>query len=886
MSQLPTGTVTFLFTDIEGSTRLLQEHGDDFRTLLERHAELIRAAIAESDGVEVGTGGDSFFVAFDSAQDALRAAVLSQQALAAHAWPPGGEVRVRMGLHTGLGRLGGDSYVGLDVHRAARLMAAAYGGQIVVSESTHALVRDDPPVDVGFLDLGAHRLKDLAHPERVYQVLHPDLSAEFPPLRSLEGFPNNLPAELSSFLGREEMLRAVQEVVDASRLVTLTGPGGVGKTRVALQVAADRIERHPDGVWLAEFGGLTDPDLLPQAVRSALGVRESPGQSTVAILTRYLERKDVLLVLDNCEHLIDDAAGLVATVLGAAPQVRVLATSREPLKVAGEASWPVPPMTVPPADEAAEVGNPPEAVVLFVERARAADPTFDLTERNAPAIAAICRRLDGLPLAIELAAARVRALSVEDIAARLHDHLAVLSAGSRTALPRQQTLEATVAWSYDLLSEAERAVFTHLGVFAGPFDLAAAEEVGSGGDIRRDRILDLLSGLVDKSLLSVVRDEEEVRYRMLATIRDYARARLLEAPDLARVQEDHNRWALGLAGEAKRHMAGLEMGGWLRRLRSAFDDFRAVLERSLEQGDTETGLRLLIALEIYLIQTGVREGVYWLGRLLSAGAVRPEVLAPALSLQGGLLMFQGDPQAVVPVLERSLELFDKVDDPAGRAGAQLFLANAWRGGSEPERARQLLTSALETFEAVREIGPRYFISLFALALWELQFGDPSKAERIAWQLERAGGQSGAAMIKAHAGEVHGLTAHFAGASEQAQTRFVEAVGHYREAGLPLQCFAHCLDHIALWTLDEGHPDRAATILGSVEALRERLVGASIPPFERIWHDQTTFTARQQLGVSTFDRHFQEGGQTGRPEEAAELALATLLGDRSGSAPSN
>lgn len=875
--------MTFLFSDIEGSTRLLQEHGDDFRTLLEKHAQLIREAIAETDGVEVGTGGDSFFVAFDSAPDALRAAVLSQQALATHAWPPGGEMRVRMGLHTGLGRLGGDSYVGLDVHRAARLMAAAHGGQIVISESTHALVRDDPPADVSFLDLGAHRLKDLAHPERVYQVVHPDLPTEFPPLGSLEGFPNNLPAQLSSFLGREETLRAVQEVVDASRLVTLTGPGGVGKTRLALQVAADRIERHPDGVWLAEFGGLADPDLVPHAVRAALGVPEHPGRPTVTTLTGYLQRRDVLLVLDNCEHLIDAAAGLAATVLGASRQVRVLATSREPLHVPGEATWPVPPMTIPTSDAAVEVGNPPEAVVLFVDRARATDPSFDLTERNAPAIAAICRRLDGLPLAIELAAARVRALSVEDIATRLRDHLAVLSAGSRTALPRQQTLEATVAWSYDLLNEAERVVFTRLAVFSGSFDLAAAEQVGAGGDIERPQVLDLLSGLVDKSLLSVVRDEEEVRYRMLATIRDYARTRLAETPELPGILAAHTRWALGFAVEAQQQMIGPQMRAWFRRIGSALDDLRAVLQRSLDQGDPATGLRLLLALEIFLIQSAVREGAYWLEQLLPAD-VGPEILAPALSLRGALLMFQGDAEAAVSVLEQSLELFERVEDQAGRAGAQLFLSNAWWGRSEPERARQLLTSALEAFEAVREAGPRYFIALYALALWELQFGDPSNAEQVASQLERGGAQSGAAMVKAHAAEVHGLTAHFTGDPEKAQTRFVEAVGHYREAGLPLQCFAHCLDHIALWTLKEGHPDRAATLLGLVEALREEHVGTLAPPFERIWHDQTTAEARQRLGSPAFERHFQKGSQKG-PKDAAELALATLLGDRTGTTSS-
>lgn len=882
MRQLPTGTVTFLFTDIEGSTRLVQEQGAGWQTLLETHSELIRGAIAETGGVEIRTEGDSFFVAFASAPDAVRAAVLAQQMLAAHGWSSGAEVRVRMGLHTGEGTIGGEDYVGLDVHRAARVADAAHGGQIVVSESTYVLVLDDLSPDVSFLDLGAHMFKDLKRPERVYQILHPDLPSEFPPLRSLEGFPNNLPAQLSSFLGREETLRAAHEAVDASRLVTLMGPGGVGKTRLALQVAADRIERHPDGVWLAELGGLADPDLVPQIVRSALGAPQHPGQPALATLTSYMERKELLLVLDNCEHLLDAAAGLSDTLLAASPHVRILATSREPLSVAGEVSCPVPPMTLPESDGAVEVNDPAEAVVLFVERARAVEPGFELTEGNGSAIAAICRHLDGLPLAIELAAARVRALSVADIADRLEDRLMVLSAGSRTTDPRQQTLEATVAWSYELLNHKERVLFTRLGVFAGPFDLAAAEKVGTGGDIERQRVVDLLSGLVGKSLLAVVRHEEDVRYRMLETIRDYARSRLAEGPEMTRVEEAHTRWALGFAEEARKQLIGPQMRAWLERIRNFFDDLRAVLERSLQQGTPETGLRLLTALEIFLVLTAVREGAYWLDRLLEAGEASPEVLGPALSLRGDLLTFQGKAAAAVPVLEQSLELFKTVDDPAGQAWAQHRLGIALWGTPKPERVHQLLTSGLATFQAIRD--PAGTVrSLFALSLWEFENGDPSAAEDLAFQMERLGEQSGAEIIKAHAAEVHALGAHFANAPEQAQARFVEAIGHYRKAGV-VQCIAHCMEHIALWALKEGHPDRAATLLGSAEALREEHVGTSVPPFERVWSDRAKITTREQLSASAFERHFQEGRQAG-PAQAVELASAALLDDRNGSTTS-
>ncbi|MFQ5968672.1 MAG: adenylate/guanylate cyclase domain-containing protein [Acidimicrobiia bacterium] len=872
MGALPAGTVTFLFTDIEGSTRLLQRHGDEFQDLLEIHSRLIRQAIAEADGVEVSTEGDSFFVVFASAPDAVRAAVAAQRALAAHSWPPEGEVRVRMGIHTGEGTLGGDSYVGIDVHRAARVADAAHGGQVVLSASTATVVEHRLPAGVFLRHLGDHSLKDLAHPEHLSQLVVDGLPDQFPPLHSLEGSPNNLPVQLSSFLGREETREKIREVVDTSRLVTLVGPGGVGKTRLALQVAADRIERHPDGVWLAELAGLADAELVPQAVRAALGVPEQPGQPTMATLVGYLERRDLLLVLDNCEHLIDAAAELTDTLLGAAAGVRVLATSREPLNVPGEVSWQVPPMMLPEADDSVSLGNPPEAVMLFAERARAADPGFELSERTAPSVVAICRRVDGLPLAIELAATRVRSLSVESIAGRLEDRLTVLSGGSRTALPRQQTLEATVGWSYDLLNKTEQVVFSRLGVFAGSFDLSAAERVAAADDIEADQILDVVTGLVDRSLLAVVRDQDDVRYRMLDTIRHYARTRLAESGDLPRIEEAHTGWVLDFAEEATKRMVGPEMRLWLGRINATFDDIRAVLERSLEHGEPETGLRLLTALELFLILSAVREGAYWLDELLSAGESAPEILAPALAVRGELLIFQGDARAAAPVLERSLELFEAVDDPSARARAQLDLAAAmWE--TDAERVPRLLTSALKTFQTIWD--PTGLTrSLWALVLWEFQRGDPPNAERFASQLESLGEETGAPLIKAHAAEAYGLRAHFAGRTEQAQTHFTEAVGQYREAGF-VQCLAHCLDHIALWALKEGHPERAARLLGSVEALREEHIGTGVRPFERAWHDQVTADAYQQLGASTFDRHFQEGRQS-LPEDATELAAAALL----------
>ena len=554
-----------------------------------------------------------------------------------------------------------------------------------------------------------------------------------------------------------------------------------------------------------------------------------------------------------------------------------MATSREPLNVSGEVTWPILPLLLPVSDEAFDAENPSEAVELFVERARAADPGFELTERNAPAVAAICRRLDGLPLAIELVASRVRSLSVEDIAARLEKRLPILAAGARTGLPRQRTLEATVAWSYDLLEPPERSVFTRLGMFAGPFDLNAAEEVGAGGDVERDQVVHVLSALVDKSLLAVLHEDESVRYRMLETIRDFSRMRLAETQEMARVEAAHTGWALGFAQRAQGQMIGPDMPVWIRRVRDVFDDLRAVVERSLERGDPETGLRLVTALDPYLNQMAVREGAYWLDRLFEAGDVGPDLLAPALSLRGELLILDGETERAADVLERALELYETADDSLGKARAQLLMAAVLWDRSDPEEVHRLLLSALDVFEALRHPTRHYPICLFVLALWELEFGDSAHAGQYATRLEQLGEMINADMVKAHAAEVFGLMAHFGGDPELARARFADAVVHYRRAGLVLGCLVHCLGHIAMWTLGQGNPAQTATLLGSIETLREAYVGMSTPVSERIWHDQTAASARRQLGAA-FDADFSKGKQMD-PEGALEFAAGSVAGER-------
>jgi predicted ATPase/class 3 adenylate cyclase len=840
--------LTFLFTDVEGSTRLWEAHPDLMPDALGEHVRLLEQAIEDGGGSVVKETGDGIFAVFPAARAAVGATVAAQRALGAATWGGTGPLRARMGLHTGDATREHDDYHGTDVNRCARLMGIAHGGQVIVSETTFGLVRDHAPPGVSFMDLGQHRLKDLARPERIHQILHPDLPQEFPPLRSLGAFPNNLPVELSSFVGRRNELAAVQDALTRARLVTLTGAGGAGKTRLALQVAADRIERHSDGVWLVDLAGLSDSRLVAQAAVSAMLVPEKPGQPALEVLTGYLASRDLLVVLDNCEHLIAAAAELVETVLRASPQARFIATSREPLNVPGEISWRVPSMSLP---DTAIDGRESEAVTLFVERARAADPTFSLAPDQRSVVATICRRLDGLPLAIELAAARVRALSVEDIAARLHDRFRLLTGGARTALPRQRTLEAAVAWSYDLLDEDERRLFARLSVFAGTFDLTAVEEVCSGRPLQRGQILDLLSRLVDKSLVSALHSGGGTRYRLLETLRDYARNRLSTSRDGPAARDAHTRWAIAYAEDAGLQILGPQQSRWLEDIPATMDDLRAALGRSLEVDDQESGLRIMVGLSQWWPIAAVREARYWLEQLLAESeSVTPGVLGRGLSLYGVVLAVHGLHERSLEAQERALALLRGVGDTRATAWATHYLGIARWQSAEPEQVKELTLEALAAFEELNQpVGA--LRCLWWLVLWELEFGDADEAARYGSRLRELASHVPGPLAGAHAAEAAGLLARVKGDLDGAGRQFREAVGlHARIRNAA--CLSHCLEHVALWSLDRRDPGQAATLLGAVDAIREDIVGtAAVPPFERMWHERATSLARDKLGDEAF-----------------------------------
>jgi predicted ATPase/class 3 adenylate cyclase len=653
MSHLPSGTVTFLFTDIEASTRLAQQHPQAWEAARQRHHALLRAAVEAHGGHVFQVVGDAVCAAFATAAGALQAALAGQQALHAEPWGDT-PVRVRMGLHTGPAEPheGGDYRGYLTLVRVQRVMAAGHGGQVLLSHTAQELVRDQLPPDVTLRDLGQHAFKGLEHRLQLFQAEAPGLPHDFPPLMSLGGgraVPNNLPAPLTSFVGRRQEVATVQALLGQARLVTLTGVGGTGKTRLAIRVAIEVLDGYPDGVWFVDLSPLVDPGLIASTAAGVLGLRESGVTSILEVLTDHLRDRQTLIVLDNCEHLLEGAAHWVEHLLRHGPRLRLLATSRESLGVAGEQSYRVPSLALPPGASGPGSGPTPsappgttvpaellgcESVELFVERARLARPSFALTAQNAASVAQICRRLDGIPLALELAAARVKALSVEQIAARLSDRSRLLTGTQRTAVRRQQTLHASLDWSHELLPVAERTLLRRLAVFAGGWTLEAAEAVGAREGIAPGDVIDLLTRLVDHSLVLAEEHPGAARYRMLETIREYALEKLGEAGESQAVRDRHLGFYVDFAEQAERALMGPEQVAWLEHLEEELDNLRGAIEWSLSQADVTPGLRLAGALWwFWYTYTDHREGMAALRALLAqpSAQARTPVRAKGLS---------------------------------------------------------------------------------------------------------------------------------------------------------------------------------------------------------------------------------------------------------------
>jgi predicted ATPase/class 3 adenylate cyclase/Tfp pilus assembly protein PilF len=736
----PAGTVTFLFTDLEGSTRLLEAHPDAYREAVRRHHELLREAVDAHGGVVFETMGDAVYAAFARPTAAVRAALAGQRALQAEPWGATGPLRVRMGLHLGEVERQGGHYFGAPLYRCARLLATAHGGQTVLSGAVAEVVRDALPADAGLRDLGEHRLRDLQRPERLFQLGHPDLPVDFPPLRSLDALPHNLPVQLTSFVGRARELAEVRQLLSANRLVTLTGAGGVGKTRLALRAAAELHGAFPDGAWLISLAPVADPALVPSAIAQALGVREAGGRTLAEGLRDHLRDKRLLLIVDNCEHLLPGAAPAVTDLLAAAPRLKVLATSRAPLRLAGEREYPVPPLRLPdppaparPPDPAALARS--EAVALFAERAAAVAPAFAVTAETAEAVAGICRRLDGLPLALELAAVRTKVLPPAALLARLEHRLPLLTGGPRDLPARHQTLRASIAWSHDLLAPAEQTLFRRLAVFAGGCTLDAAEAVcDPGGDLPLGA-LDGLASLVDKSL--VLPDEEtssEPRFAMLETLREYAAERLAASAEAAAIRRRHLAYYLALVERAEPRLRGPQQTVWLDRLEREHANLRAALMWCTEApgaaGRAEMGLRLAGALwRFWDVRCYVVEGRWWLERVLETYRRRSPARVKALIGAGALAWRQDDGAAAQARYEEGLALARELGDKQSVATALNSLGFVALSSRNYAIAHALHEEGLAL---ARELGDKQNVAtaLNRLGLLARYHGDYAAARRL------------------------------------------------------------------------------------------------------------------------------------------------------------
>ncbi len=870
MVEPPTGIVTFLFTDIEGSTRLLQQLGDLYDDVEVRHAAILREAIGQGGGTEVRTEGDSFFAAFPRPAGAVEAAVAAQRALAAHRWPDGVTLRVRMGMHTGEGRTGGSGsaadYIGIDVNRAARIAAAAHGGQVLLSGATRGLVEHALPEGVTVRDLGEHRLKDIEHPERLYDLVIDGLSADFPPIRTLEA-PINLPAERSSFVGREHEVDDVTQLLAEARLLTLSGPGGTGKTRLALKVAARQIGRFRDGVFWVDLSPIVDHELVPPAIVTALRLREEPGRDLLDSLEGHLRDRELLIVLDNFEQ-VGDAAPQIARLLDSAPRLTVLVTSRVPLHLSSEREYAVSPLALPDHRSDFEALSRSEAVMLFVERALAVRPSFALTEENGAAVAEITVRLDGLPLAIELAASRLKLFDPSTMLARLEHRLPMLTGGARDLPERQRTLRSAIEWSHDLLSHEEQRLFARLSVFSGGWTLDAAEAV-CGPGLAID-VVDGMAALVDGS---VVRREETrndgVRFRMLETIREYAAERLGRSGEGDDVRRRHAEYVRDLVEEAEAHLMAEGQTRWLVRLESEHDNVRAALEWATELGDANTALRMAAAVwRFWQLRAHLAEGRHRVERMLAlpAARTRNEARARGLEALGGLTYWLGDYRAMRAAYEEALDVARELAEPrlVARALFNLSFADAVEGDLEGHE--RLLR---ESLAHVKGADPELSTEIWRnLAYLEVLRGNPAAAieptERAIAMHRQTGNRLFLVWELNRLGHIRILTGDLAAARELLR----EAVQIQTEGETPMLYFSGSLFFLAILAVREGRHRRAARLLGADARGRDDL-GGGPPAF--YMPDDPEPDARRALGSQEYEQARAEGYAMS-PDDAIAFAL--------------
>jgi predicted ATPase/class 3 adenylate cyclase len=916
--RLPFGTVTFLFTDIEGSTRLWEKHPHEMKSALAKHDALIRASIEAHDGTVIKTTGDGFHAVFETAIDAILAAIQAQAKLHAVFASEAVCIKARMGVHTGEAELRDGDYYGQSLNRAARLMSVAHGEQILLSAVTFELVREQLPEHAFLADLGEHHLKDLDRPEHIFQLNVTGLPAEFPALKTIHALPNNLPLQLTSFIGREKEIEEIRKLIAAHRMVTLTGPGGTGKTRLSIEAGTRELASFVNGVWLVELAPLSDPASVLQGIASVFNLRAQMGMPLEEILTDFLRAKDMLILLDNCEHLIEACAQIAEHLLRSSPRLKILASSREPLGIGGETVYRVPSLKVPRLPAVTpEALKGYESVQLFVERAQAANPKFELTDQNAPSVAQICSRLDGIPLALELAAARASIFSAEQIATRLDDRFKLLTGGSRNALPRQQTLRALIDWSYDMLSEDERVLFRRLSVFAGGWTFDAAEAICNDLDV-----LDLLTQLVNKSLVTVEEGGSEARYRLLETIRQYARDKLLEAGEAEQTRNLHLEYFVRFSEETAPYLDTAEVLNWIPRIDAEYDNLRTAFEWSLDH-DVEASLRIVGSLAYYWFRRGHgAEGTELSNAAFARAdqlplpenedARRRQMLIRAKALQAAafLAYSQGDNLNAYKAGNECIALARQLGDIQLLATALAFSGSARLFEGEFEAAK---TEIDEAVMICRAAGERFGLglSLGMLAQAEMVINHNMKAaeeyERQAMEMtsEMTGTWTGlmlyfgtgrGAMFRGdyaiarerfayclplfiemkdehRANMIHSELAHmdrYEGKIQQALASYRQTIvvwqklGHRAAVAHQLECFAYVAKA-------QEQPGRALLLLGAAEGLREK-INIHMHPHEHNEYDREVLDLRTGMDEQQF-RTLWGQGRALTMEEAVELALS-------------
>lgn len=860
---LPTGTLTFLFTDIEGSTRLWENHPDTMRVALERHDALLHRIIRENSGTVFKNVGDAFCAVFPLAPDALAACLEGQLAIQAEEWVTPTPIKVRMGLHTGAVDQRDNDYFGAPLNRVARLLSLGHGGQVLLSNVTQELVRDALPPGVELRDMGAHRMKDLARAEQVFQLLHSSLPSEFAPLKSLDNpdYPNNLPQQTTSFVGRERELKEVLELLSTTRVLTLTGFGGCGKSRLSLQIAAEVLENYKDGVWFVELAPVTDSSIVAHAIAAVLNIREEPGRPLLQTILVFLKTKSLLFVVDNCEHLIAESARVVASIVQACPNVRVLASSREALGISGELLYRTPPLSRPNLEDkiSLEALTQYEAVRLFIDRATFHQSQFSVTNANAPALAELCYHLDGIPLAIELAAARIRAMSVEEINSRLDNLFRLLTGGVRTAMPRQQTLRALIDWSYDLLNVQERLMWQRLSQFSGGWTLEAAEQVCSGDVIEDWEVLDLLISLVDKSLVIAESHLGETRYRLLETVRQYARDIMKESDsaDMTRIQ--HKEYYLQFAESAETAIMGPKQAEWLKRLDVEHDNLRIALDTCLNNEDgAESAMRLAGALGRYWWRRGyLRMGRDYLKVAIAhpGSTARTNARAKSLHWVGVMHHRLGEYAEARETLEMGLQIAREVDDSAEEMLCLNTLGNMSVFLRELAQAREYYRQALEV---VRRLGDRYGEAMILgnmgnLAYDEEDFAESSVLYRQAITIFReTGSQIGEAVYLANLGRVQLRVGELVDAKDYL-TQGLQITRQLRDRGQMV---------FGLWSFSQlnyeaQNYERAARLLGASDSLRDE-IGSTLSTSAIEEHRVLQQAVQTALGDAEYQAHYQSG----------------------------